>query len=337
MSTRTVICFDTSTINKLEDDGSLSEPMMAALASGFYSRLTAMCLDEILSTPKPERRDALFARCARLLSSGECIWPPHVIIQMLVSAHFNDPARFEWGRIDMRAPAYGSSIIGRETPTDLSAVQRQEQSNLQDRFEKLWAGLRPKLDAIFAKEPQKRPQNLAETLAIIRADGGLLWGFGQRLYETVTNSRPSEADIKLFMNACPPFRAAVYGWLVLGSYDRCIRLPGAGPSYGANRNELMMSVYLPYCHRFVSAERYRTQERCLREVAAAAAIDCEVLSYEDFCAGFAVTPLSGILSGERPTSLRVIERSWGGDSTGAVARRLFPAEPSRRAVQERRL
>ena len=43
MATRTVVCFDTSTINKLENEGSLAEPMMAALASGFYSRLPAMC------------------------------------------------------------------------------------------------------------------------------------------------------------------------------------------------------------------------------------------------------------------------------------------------------
>jgi hypothetical protein len=118
----------------------------------------------------------------------------------------------------------------------------------------------------------------------------LLWGFGQTLYEAVTKNRPSEADIKMFMNVCPPFRAAVYGWLVLSWYDRCIRLPGMEPSFGANRNDMMMSVYLPYCHRFVSAEKYRVQEQCLREVAAAADIDCEVLSYEDFCASFSVEP-----------------------------------------------
>ena len=67
MSARTVVGFDTSTINKLEDDGSLYGPMMAALASGFRVRLPAICLEEVLSTPKPERRDALFFRCAHLI------------------------------------------------------------------------------------------------------------------------------------------------------------------------------------------------------------------------------------------------------------------------------
>ena len=97
----------------------------------------------------------------------------------------------------MRASAYGRSIIGREVPTDLSVEQRQVQGKLQARFGKLWAGSRPKLDAIFSKEPQKRPRNLPETLAIIRADGGLLWGFGQTLYPELCTQRACQTPVAL--------------------------------------------------------------------------------------------------------------------------------------------
>jgi hypothetical protein len=38
----------------------------------------------------------------------------------------------------------------------------------------------------------------------------------------------------------------------------------------------------------VSAEKQQVQERCLREVALAAGIGCEVLSYETFSAGFSI-------------------------------------------------
>ncbi len=48
----------------------------------------------------------------------------------------------------------------------------------------------------------------------------------------------------------------------------------------ADRNDLMMSVYLPYCEYFLSNDR--EQIKSLREVASTAAIDAEVLLLEDF-------------------------------------------------------
>ena len=48
----------------------------------------------------------------------------------------------------------------------------------------------------------------------------------------------------------------------------------------AGRVDLLMSVYLPYCGVFVTHDD--DQKICLREMAAVASIDNEILSYDDF-------------------------------------------------------
>ena len=50
-----------------------------------------------------------------------------------------------------------------------------------------------------------------------------------------------------------------------------------------------MSAYLPYCDKFITAEKNREQEKCLREVAAIAKLETAIVDYDDFCAGFLVT------------------------------------------------
>jgi hypothetical protein len=78
LSALPTIGFDTSVINRLEDRGEQYEPLMKALSCGFDVRLLGMNTDEIVFTPneKAVRREALLARCQRLLASGQCIWPP---------------------------------------------------------------------------------------------------------------------------------------------------------------------------------------------------------------------------------------------------------------------
>jgi hypothetical protein len=49
---------------------------------------------------------------------------------------------------------------------------------------------------------------------------------------------------------------------------------------------MLMSVYLPYCGRFVVADW--NQEQCLREVASASDVACEILSYRKFKSIFTV-------------------------------------------------
>jgi hypothetical protein len=155
-----------------------------------------------------------------------------------------------------------------------------------DNFEKMWKELRPKLDEVLADDPSKRPGSYGEALAIAAADGGALWiSFGQPLYRYVTGVTPSEAEIKAFMDVCPPFRAACYG-LVMAWFNGSLKLPQPDEPKSPGRNDLLMATYLPYCGRFVTDDW--AQEQALREIAAAARVDSTVVSYEKFSDGFGV-------------------------------------------------
>lgn len=61
----------------------------------------------------------------------------------------------------------------------------------------------------------------------------------------------------------------------------------AGEKLDAGFNDLFMSVYLPYCDQFLTADE--GQEKALREVALAVGLETKVLSYDDFCDSFLVT------------------------------------------------
>ncbi len=86
----------------------------------------------------------------------------------------------------------------------------------------------------------------------------------------------------------PPFRALVYA-VLMSWYDISVRDRHTGEKFRSGRNDLYMSVYLPYCDKFITAEKNREHEKCLREIAAVADLETEVMSYDDFCDSFLVT------------------------------------------------
>jgi len=280
------IGFDTRGINELEDRSPQSEPLMIALRLGFHVRLPAMSADEVLASPDPSRREALLARCQRLLASGECICPPHEILRLLISEHFRNHSKFNWTQVNVRARIYERAIIERDFTHELCVEQRAEQFRLEKGFKKMWSELRPKLDEILANEPSKRPTSYREAVAIATIEGGVLWGFGQELYKHVTRAALSETEIRAFMNVCPPFRAACYG-LVLAWFNGALKLRQPDEPEPPGRDDLLMAAYLPYCGRFVADDA--SQDKSLREVAAEARIDCGVVCYEEFSESFAVT------------------------------------------------
>ncbi len=189
------VIFDTTGINELENGGPASDPLMKGLACGFEVILTAMNADEIISTKNPTRREALLSRFGRLLAAAQCIWPPHEIIRLLVSAHFRNPTDFDWTKVDVRARAYEIAIPARDFDDELCVQQRKEQFDVQDRFEKMWKGLRPMLDTVLEKDPSKRPTSYREAVRIAAEEGRLLWGIGQGLYKHVSGKEPTEAEI----------------------------------------------------------------------------------------------------------------------------------------------
>jgi hypothetical protein len=277
MAVQTRIVFDTTGINALENGGSASEPLMRALECGYQVILTAMSADEIISTKNPVRREALLSRLGRLLYTAKCLWPPHEIIRLLISAHFANPSAFDWTGVDVRERAYEVAIPRRDFDDPLCVQQRKEQFRVQEQFEKMWKGLRPKLDAILKRDPSKRPRTYQEAVEIASVHGRILWGFGAGLYERVVGKEPTDTEIRAFMDVCPPFRATCYG-LVMAWYNGSLKLLDGTPT--PKRNDLMMAAYLPYCDRFVTADW--AQAKALREITNEARIGCEILSFEEF-------------------------------------------------------
>ena len=279
------VALDTSSVNWLADDAVRSEASFAALQCGFHVRLPAIAVDEILSVPvkNSERREALLTGCQRLLRSGECIWAPDWILGRQVQEYVRNPSLYDWTKLVVRAAICERWIIDRNFTDQLCIEQRKFQLEQAHHFDKLWTKLRPKFDEVLAQDPAKRPTTYQAAASIATIEGGVLWGFGQELYRYVAGRTPTEAEIRTFMDVCPPFRAGCYA-LVMAWYVGGLR-PLSHES-SAGRNDLMMAAYLPYCDRFLTNDW--AQEKSLREIATEARIDCDIQSCENFNASFMI-------------------------------------------------
>jgi hypothetical protein len=246
----------------------------------------------MVSCPNPAKRAALFTFCARLqLGRSDCIFPPNELVRDLIVAHFEHPVGFDWKRVNVRAGEYERGIQRRKIVLDpkLSSEQRQEQDTLQKQYKQMFAGIRPKIEAVFVAHGEAPPRAFRDVIARLQnGEGTLIWNMGKLLYDRAVDTDASEATIKQFMQCCPPFRALIYGML-MSWYDLAVRDKHAGERFRVGRNDVFMSVYLPYCDKFVTAEKKGEQERCLREVASVAGLKTEILSYDKFCDSFLVT------------------------------------------------
>lgn len=277
-----VVVFDTSALSALIKGGVVSDSHFKALICGFDTWLTAMSVDEIIATPVSATREKLLAGLQRLLTSGRCVWPPHEILRMLASAHAEGSTGFEWQRVDIRAKPYELAIIGRGFAQEHSDTQLLEQRNLEQDSADFWRGLRDKLDPLLDADASKRPMRYSKAAEMAR-NGPVLAALAKPLYRRGSGKSLDDAEVKEFLDICPPFRAICYG-LVGSWFDRALA-PQVFKKL-AGRNDQMMAVYLPYCSRFVTADG--KQETRLREIAIEAKIHCEVLSYRDFLASFEV-------------------------------------------------
>jgi hypothetical protein len=275
--------FDTSAINKLKGYGSTSEPIIAALKSGLRFVLPGTSVEEIFATESELERNELRALCARLLVDGKCIWPADVILKELTAIYQQNPLSFNWQNLDVAV--YSFDINRGEISDEFSAAIRKMQVERKKLHPEAWRSLASEVQPIFKEHPGWRPKSFADTVLMLR-DWGSITHFAQLVYQKASGHILNEHEINAFFDACPPFRASIYGRIVMPFYDRCIRHPKVGPSFAAERSDLITSGYLAYCDRFVTADE--KQERCLREVALAAEIKCEVISYEKFCSSLMI-------------------------------------------------
>jgi hypothetical protein len=281
-----IVTFDTSAHNRLVEDGPLSDAVLAVIGSSFFFRFAGLSVEELVSTPDPAKRAALFHYCARLQDGAtDCLYPQNELIRLQVVEHFKNPSAFDWTTVDVRGWEFEDAIRRRYFVGDqqLSTIQYQEFKRRQKNYKQMFSNLRPELRRVFDAHREAPPTTLREALSRLQSgEGNLIWGMGKLLYDRGAETDASEATVRQFMEVCPPFRALIYAML-MSWYDLGVRDVHTGEKFRAGGNDLFMSIYLPYCNAFVTAEKKGEQEKCLREVACAAGIEAEVLSYDDFC------------------------------------------------------
>lgn len=286
------ITFDTSAHNRLVEDQARSEPLLAIIKSGMFFRFAGLSIEELISTPDPEKRVSLFDCCARLQSgASDCLYPQNELIRLLVVKHFENPSRFDWTAVDVRAWEYEDAIRRRYFITDerLAADQCRELRSRQKSYRQMFSNLRPELRKVFDAHREAPPTTLREAVSRLQsADKSLIHSMGKLLYDRGAGTDASLATVKQFIEVCPPFRALIYA-MIMSWYDLGVRDPHVGEKFRAGGNDLFMSIYLPYCDKFVTAEKNGEQEKCLREVVFLAGLTTDVLSYDSFCNSVLVT------------------------------------------------
>lgn len=297
------IIFDTSGVNKLAKEP-LAQPLIAGLKIGYDVGLTAMSVDELLGPSKVEYRKKFFQCCRQISREVVCLMPSGFLIQQMIAAYSRDPRIFDWTRVNARLKDYENAIMRDEdiiTDELLSAEQRNFAKKTSDTFEEWFTNLRPKLQEIYEKAKQK-PHAYADVIRLSQEKGGVFWGFAKELCRGAQEwnaapdgpdrtgqveriSAPDDETVEKFVNACPPFKAVVFAF-VLTWYDRCLREVHAEPKFQAGRVDQFMSAYLPYCHQFITNDR--DQQKCLQEVATLCGLKTQVHLFEDFYKDFVI-------------------------------------------------
>lgn len=285
-----IVTFDTSAHNRLVKDGSRSEALLAGIKSGFFFRFAALSIEELVATPDPELRAALFSSCSRIQAGpSDCLYPQNELIRLLIVAHFKNPTTFDWKTVDVSAPEYEDEIRSHKFVSDqqLTIQQGQEMKRRKTDYKEIFCKPHVQIQEIFEKYKEHPPATLGEAISRLQSgNAALIWNMGKWLYDRVAETDASEGYVRQFMNVCPPFRALIYAML-MSWYNFAVRDPNAGERFSAGAVDQYMSIYLPYCDKFVTADA--EQQRCLLEIASLASVEVEVLSYNDFCNSFLVT------------------------------------------------
>lgn len=281
-----IVTFDTSAHNRIVKDSAGSEAVFAGIKEKFLFRFAGLSVEELVATPDYAMREAFFDSCARLQEGpNDCLWTQNELMRLLTTAHFQNPTEFDWTTIDVRSLEFEHALRRRYFVSDqeLTIAQGEDLRNRKKKYKQTFRDLHPRIQEIFAKHEEKPTPTLREAISRLQsADAALIWTMGKWIYDRGAEAHANETTIKQFMAVCPSFRALVYAML-MSWYNFSVRDPNTGEKFSAGANDQFMSVYLPYCDKFITAEENGEQEKCLREIVALANLRTEILSYDDFC------------------------------------------------------
>lgn len=277
MPSKRKLIFDTSAINALADDPD-SAAIAASLGSAYRVGITETVMSEVIADPDVQRRTGRFELMKRLLSAGNCLMPFNWIIEEQAKSYVRDPSTYEWKRLDVRLRMGEEEIVRQKFIHSLSDETLVNQKDWEKGFKTIFENARPSFQRIFENEAGLRP-SLQKVTGILLGDGGAHLSIGSGLVERATGMGLEEAQVKNFVERCPPFKALLVA-LCVAQYDRCIRGEG-DPSLGkAGRNDMFSAVYLSYCGVFVTNDR--GQCKGLTAVAYLMPWQVSVVLYSDF-------------------------------------------------------
>jgi hypothetical protein len=224
------------------------------------------------------------------LSTGDCL-EPHDFLRETLIDQFSKTSSFDWKAISARFPQYEEEIARQEIINDhVAKKQRDYIRSAEKVFAKLLDDYRPDFDRLYQNGDATRPATLCEFLGRSQIEGGSFWSPGIGFYARVIKDRPDEQTIREFVGKCPPFRAFLLA-ICVAQYERCVRDLKAGRSLRAGKFDLYMSLYLPYCDEFITADE--GQLNALQEVVSVGNLGVRVRSYEDLRDGLFGRPSVG--------------------------------------------
>jgi hypothetical protein len=270
------LSFDTSGVNALADSPDCAA-LLAGIRSGYFACLTFPSVAEPLATSDPHRRNTLFDILNFLRVKGECLEAPHWIVTQLVQ-DYERSGRSDWELLNLRFEGCEVAIARRDFSENESKEERDFCAATEAKFTGLYSDTRPVFEKVFA-DGTERPTNADELLTHLCVDGGAHWKLAAGLYKRAVGVLPSEEQIRVFVERCPPFKAMMLG-LNHAQFEWAIREKPIKKNKRVGRIDLFCSIYLPYCDLYVTNDD--EQRRCLTEIAAATKLPVEVLSFAEF-------------------------------------------------------
>jgi len=270
------ISFDTSAVNALADSKDWAI-LLAGMRSGYFSRIPFPSVAESVATTDPARRNKLFDILKMLRLNGECLEGHHWILAQLVE-NYEKYGSSRWESLNLRFEQCETSIARRDLSETESREEREFGPATERQFCAIFADTRPKFEEVFASGTT-RPATASELLPHLNGEGGAFWSMAAGLYEKAVGRRPSEGEVRAFVEDCPPFRALMHG-LVHALFEWAIREKQVKKDKRIGRIDLFCSIYLPYCDLFITDDD--EQRRCLSEIAASAKLPVDVLSLREF-------------------------------------------------------
>jgi len=277
------LSFDTSAVNALADLANRPESkfectaLLAGIRSGYFTRLTFPSVEEPLAAADEARRNHLFEILNRLQLNGECLEAHNWIGTELIRNN-ERYGTSRWETLDLRFRQCELAIARHEFSEADSFEQRQFAKAAEEEFKGVFENARPAFQKIF-DDGTKRPKNADELLAALNGSGGAFGSIGAGMYERVAGHRPAEEKIRSFAAECPPFMALQLG-MVHAQYDWSITDKQVKREKRVGRLDMFSAIYLPYCNLYITDDS--EQRRCLSEIAVAANLPVEVLSFASF-------------------------------------------------------